>query len=312
VGSDGFGGNGGVAEDGTAGGTGGSGSGAAGGAGSHGSGGGGGGGNSGATGGNGGNGIEWDASHGSGGGGGGGGGSSHGANGGTGGNYGGGGGGGGYSGPAKGAGGNGAQGLIVVTYTSAASAAVTAESWSALEAQETACTDQPAAIESGLTVPRDSRSQSEAGSSGWRSNAADIDFANVGVGDLRFSAEWAGAIATTVDALARLEAGARSSADASAPLEPASRAIREVAALNEWNAIDAVQTWPTVEQLATVGGDCAPPFECEGLLAVEAQACQECTGPPDPLLVSSERLLRSPARVRILASPGSLHPLRGQ
>jgi hypothetical protein len=138
-----------------------------------------------------------------------------------------------------------------------------------------------------------------------------MDFPHVAARDLGFSAEWAGAVAFTVDALARLEASARSSVDATVSLEPASRALQEVAALSEWNAIDAPQTWPAVEQLATVGGDCAPKFECVGKLVGDAQHYLEWADPPDLLLVSSERLLRPPGRVRILASSGSVHPLRG-
>jgi hypothetical protein len=37
----------------------------------------------------------------------------------------------------------------------------------------------------------------------------------------------------------------------------------------------------------------------------------EWQDPPALLLVSPERLLRSPGRIRILAASGSIHPLRG-
>jgi hypothetical protein len=60
----------------------------------------------------------------------------------------------------------------------------------------------------------------------------------------------------------------------------------------------------------------------EALLAAEALTsgarisangplCLEWIDPPSLLIVASERLLRSPGRVRILAAPSSIHPLRG-
>jgi hypothetical protein len=122
------GGNGGNAQDGTAGGAGGTSASTSGGNGSHGSGGGGGFRNPPGNqfGGTGGNGIEWDPSHGAGGGGGGAGENFAGGigTGGNGGNYGGGGGGGGYF---NGTSGTGAQGIIVITYTPASAATVTAD-----------------------------------------------------------------------------------------------------------------------------------------------------------------------------------------
>jgi hypothetical protein len=37
----------------------------------------------------------------------------------------------------------------------------------------------------------------------------------------------------------------------------------------------------------------------------------EWVGPPSLLIIAPERLLRSPGRIRLLAAPGSIHPLRG-
>jgi hypothetical protein len=306
------GGNGGAAVDGTTGGSGGSGGGTAGGDGSHGSGGGGGGGNSGAGGGNGGNGNEWASAYGSGGGGGGGGGAFASAPGGTGGLYGGGGGGSGYAAGGFASGGSGAQGLIVVTYAPTADVTITAESWSALEAQETARTDQTTAIGSGLTVPCDSQPPVEAGSRIWRGGAVSIEFPHLAAGYLRFFAEWAGAAAITADALARLEAGARPSVDATVPLEPASRSLREVAGFGEWDTTQAVKAWPAVEQVIAVQSDGEPLLECMLQLVGDRQPRLEWADPPGRQLVSAERLLCPPGRIRVLASPGSVHPLRGQ
>ena len=306
------GGNGGAAMDGTAGGSGGSGGGAAGGDGSHGSGGGGGGGNSGAGGGNGGNGDEWASVYGSGGGGGGGGGAFVSASGGTGGLYGGGGGGSGYAAGGFASGGSGAQGLIVVTYTPMAGATITAESWSALEAQETAHTDQTTAIESGLTAACDSQPQAEAGSNIFRSGAVSIENPHLAAGELKFLAEWVGAVAITADVLARLEAGGRAAVAAIVPLEPASRALREVASFSEWDTMQQANAWSAVEQVTAVQSDGEPLLECVLQLIGDRQPGLEWADPPGLLLVSVGRLLSPPGRIRILASPSSAHPFRGQ
>jgi hypothetical protein len=37
----------------------------------------------------------------------------------------------------------------------------------------------------------------------------------------------------------------------------------------------------------------------------------EWADPPSLLMVAPERLLRSPGRIRLLAGPDSIHPLRG-
>jgi hypothetical protein len=37
----------------------------------------------------------------------------------------------------------------------------------------------------------------------------------------------------------------------------------------------------------------------------------EWVSPSSLLIVAPERLLRSPGRIRVLAGPGSIHPLRG-
>ena len=191
-------------------------------------------------------------------------------------------------------------------------ATITAESWNALEAQETARTDQTTAIESGLTVPCDSQPQAEAGSNLFRSAAVSIEFPHLTAGDLRFLAEWVGAVAITADVLARLEVGARPSVAATAPLEPASRALREVTGFGEWDTMRAANAWPTVEQLMAVQSNGDPLLECMLQFIGDRQPCLEWADPPGLLLVSAERLLCPPGRIRILAGPSSAHPLRGQ
>ena len=46
-------------------------------------------------------------------------------------------------------------------------------------------------------------------------------------------------------------------------------------------------------------------------ISADGLLCLEWVDPPSLLIVAPERVLRSPGRVRVLASPGSIHPLRG-
>jgi hypothetical protein len=270
-------------------------------------------------GGNGATGSEFDGTHGSGGGGGGGGGR-NGAlagNGGTGANYGGGGGGGGYPqiGAAWGAGGAGGDGIIVVTYTPVASGRLTAECWAPFEAQTTQRKDELAVIEFGLTVPNDNRQQVETRSSVGRGGATPIGISRVASGDTGLSGEWGGAVAVAADALLRLEAAALLRAEVTALGEFICRIVRLDADPAEWlyairsdaskpNEIVAVLSQAALPALELLTGGTR--ISADGLLT------SEWADPPALLMVSPERLIRSPGRIRIVATADSMHPLRGQ
>jgi hypothetical protein len=319
-----FGGNGGNNFSGSGGGSGATTPGTAGTAGTNGGGGGGGdgAGASGATGGSGGhggNGIEWDSPHGSGGGGGGGGcgkGTNSSGAGGAGGAYGGGGGGGsadavsGSIGP----GGPGNQGLIVVSYTPATSATISAEANGALEILEVGGRVERASIAFGVAVSIDSRPPAEALGGVGRSSASPINFAALARRDFWTTTEWAGAATIIADPSVRLEAttslridpmicaeyGRRLVSDAQFGLELLSTLADDAGLPNALHAVLSVDRLAILEWL-TGGARIAS----EGLLTLEWQ------DPPALLLVSQGRLLRSPGRIRILAGPGSRHPFRG-
>ena len=121
-----------------------------------------------------------------------------------------------------------------------------------------------------------------------------------------------GAVAITADVLARLEAGGRAAVAAIVPLEPASRALREVASFSEWDTMQQANAWSAVEQVTAVQSDGEPLLECMLQLVGDRQPRLEWADPPGRQLVSAERLLCPPGRIRVLASPGSVHPLRGQ
>ncbi len=332
-GSAGNGGSGGNGNGGVGGGAGDTGSGA--GNGSSGTGGGGGGGKyfTSDIGGNGATGSEFDGIHGSGGGGGGGGGR-NGAlagNGGTGASYGGGGGGGGYPqiGTAWGAGGAGGDGVIVVTYTPAASARLTAECWAPFESRATERKDELAAIEFGLTVQNDHRPQLEARGGVGRGRATPIGISRVACGDAGLPGESGGAVEVAADALLRLEAAASLRAELIALGEVICRFVRLYSGYAEWRGRLATDVGGGLEWLYAVAYDAREPNEAVVILSREAfPALESLTGgtrisadgllisewadPPALPLVSPERLIRSPGRIRILATPGSIHPIRGQ
>ena len=269
------------------------------------------------SGGNGAAGSEFDSSHGSGGGGGGGSGrTTIGGTGGNAGNYGGGGGGGGYpqTGVSYGAGGFAAQGIIVVSYTPAASATISATASGALETLEVTDRAELASIAFGLAVSTDSRPQSEALGGVRRSTASRIDFAALIRRDIWPTAEWAGAAVVIADSPVGLETrtslrtdtaiyadnGRRLASDVQFCVDLSSTLAGDASGRNEFQAVLSVNRLAILEWL-TGGARIAS----EGLLSLEWQ------DPPAPLLVSQGRLLRSPGRIRILAGPGSRHPFRG-
>ena len=277
-------------------------------------------GTTGGNGGDGGPGLDWDASHGSGGGGGGGGsgaGDFSGGAGGAGGGYGGGGGGGASSDSVNGSigpGGVGGQGLIVLNYTPAASAVISAAIGSVLEFQELRDRNEPAAFEVGLSVSTASRAHSEMLGGQKRGTAGPIEVVSSGRKRVWAAAEWVGPVTFTADNPLQLEAVGLSVADAAACGE----ATRQVGGNDQIN----------LEILRAVNGDTgeryafgaslrtdnpsilewlagAARITAEGGLNVEWQ------DPPGLLVMSRGRLQRSSGRIRILGGSGNIHPLKG-
>ncbi len=232
---------------------------------------------------------EFDSSHGSGGGGGGGGGRNGAAagNGGKGVSYGGGGGGGGYpaSGTAWGTGGAGGDGIIVVTYTSANTTAITAKSGARLEFVTAERSDATTSLEAGSGILGSGAVAAE-----WRalrrsSSRAASECLATTRGDSELLFEWSIRIAS--DSKFTLEPLQGVTRDASVPDETLPVLSPEALATSEWGASGAR-------------------VSAAGLLNLE------WADPPALVLVSPGRLLRSAGKVRVLSAPGSIHPLRGQ
>lgn len=257
------------------------------------------------SGGSGGFGQEWDSAHGSGGGGGGGGGAQagdagQGGLGGDGGSYGGGGAGGGWNGLASGLGGNGGNGIIVVTYAPATSATIVAESRNAIEHQAVGRIDAFEAMEFGLSVASDVAVATEGRQEIRCDVETPIEASRAALGSSLIPIQWAGSLAFYTGALMPFEATAVLHRDAVGFVEFA------------WVALSNVQI--RLELLAIPGSEALLPAEAltDGAhISADGPLCLEWVGPPSLLIVAPERLLRSPGRIRVLAGPGSIHPLRG-
>jgi hypothetical protein len=231
--------------------------------------------------------------------------------------YGGGGGGGGGADNVPGStgpGGPGSAGLIVVSYTPAVSAAISAAAPSTLEFQGIGGRSESASIEFDLILSSDSRPQAEALGNLKRSTTSPINFGFLVSRDLWITGEWAGAAAITADSSVRLEATTSLYSHTAIHAECA-----------QWLAIDERFR---LELSRTLAGNAGVPIAFYAALSSDGLAILEwLTGgtrlisevlltlewqdPPALLLVSPERLRRSPGRIRILAGPASIHPLRG-
>jgi hypothetical protein len=170
------------------------------------------------------------------------------------------------------------------------------------------------AIEVGPTVSTFSRVKAEALGGLRRGSASPAEFAPLIGRHCWAAVEWIGLAAITTNMLLRLEAIGFFAADATCRAESCIRLTRDdhtslellraltgvAGARNEFAAALSVDKAAILESLAGAAR-----------IAAEVPLNVEWQDPPGLLLVSPERLLRSPGRIRILAGDGSIHPLRG-
>jgi hypothetical protein len=203
----------------------------------------------------------------------------------------------------------------VVTYTPRPSTTITAESWAALDLQTTRAKDDPAGVEFGLTAQAGSRPSIEAVGTIANNAAARMPLEvrvllrsdTVGLTEFSFRT-LRGANGSTeslamrkVEAAPAVEHFAKARVDLDVWLEWADRLAGYGGAPNEILTALSREAVPVLEALT--GGT---------RIAVAGAWALEWADPPGLVLVSPERVLRSPGRIRILAGPGSMHPLRGQ
>ena len=223
-------------------------------------------------------------------------------NGGIGADYGGGGGGGGYpeSGTAWGMGGSGGNGVVVITYTPAISATIVAESRNAMEHQAVSGIDNFEAVEFGQSIPSDIAMPTEGRREIRGDGETPIEASCAALRSSPFPLQWAGSLAFYTDALM--------------PLETAAALHRDTLGIVEFACVTSGNVQIRLELLTIPGSEALPPAESltDGAhISADGPLSLEWVGPPPLLIVAPERLLRSPGRVRVLAAPGSIHPLRG-
>jgi len=212
-----------------------------------------------------------------------------------------------------------------------------------LEYQTVSRRDVLAPIEAFLSVPGDIRLRIEAHRGLQCDGETPIEASSVALRNSGIPAQWAGSPATIVDALMPFEIAGLLRRGTVSPVEFASVILRRADGCAECLKGTAISADAVIEQLKRVGVDPQLGLESCILLAGDRQLdfelladpssselivlesltsgvdvlanepfYLEWADPPALLIVAPERTLRSPGRVRILAGPGSIHPLRGQ
>ncbi len=98
------------------------------------------------------------------------------------------------------------------------------------------------------------------------------------------------------------------------PLETAAELRRDTLGFVEFACVTLSNVQIRLELLGIPGSDVLLPAEWltnGARISADGPLCFEWVGPPSLLIVAPERLLRSPGRIRIVAGPDSIHPLRG-
>jgi len=112
--------------------------------------------------------------------------------------------------------------------------------------------------------------------------------------------QWAGSLAFYTDALM--------------PFEAAAVLHRETLGLAEFACVTLSNLQLRLELLIVPSSEALLPAESltnGARISADALLGLEWVGPRSLLIVAPQRLLRSPGRIRVLAGPGSVHPLRG-
>lgn len=112
--------------------------------------------------------------------------------------------------------------------------------------------------------------------------------------------QWAGSLVFQTDALT--------------PFEAAAALHRDTLEFVEFACVALGNVQIRLELLGIPGSEVLLPAEWltnGARISADVPLCLEWVGTPSLLVVAPERLLRSPGRIRVLAGPDSIHPLRG-
>jgi hypothetical protein len=156
------------------------------------------------------------------------------------------------------------------------------------------------AVEFGRSIPSDVRVSTEGRREIRRDGENPIEASCAALRSSRVPLQWAGSLAFHTDALMPFEAAAVLHRDTPGFVEFASVTLGKVQFRLELLNVRGSEALLAAEALTS-----------GARISANGPLCLEWIDPPSLLIVAPERLLRSPGRVRILAAPGSIHPLRG-
>ncbi len=196
--------------------------------------------------------------------------------------------------------GGGGQGIIVITYTPVISATILAESRNAMEHQAVGRIDASAAAEFGLSVPSNVAVATEGRREIRCEDETPIEASSAALRSSLIPIQWAGSLAFYTDAFM--------------PFEAAAALHRDALGFVEFACVISSNVQFRLELLTIPSSEALLPAESltnGARISADGPLCLEWVDPPSLLMVAPERLLRSPGRIRLLAGPGSIHPLRG-
>jgi hypothetical protein len=217
------------------------------------------------------------------------------------------------------------------------------ESWLGPEFQTARIAHNHAGVEFGFAAKDVNKIPVEAFGSTLSDISNRIEYLYIARQNTTLSAEALGAVTLTADALLPLEDVVLRPFNSISQTESGSRIFGTTALSTESPAKRTVDTWVTIDYLTKLRSDLdirselavrladdpGAPIEILTALSREAPPAVESLSagarvttatllalewadPPALLIVSQERMLRSPGKIRILAGPASVHPLRGQ
>ena len=169
-----------------------------------------------------------------------------------------------------------------------------------MEHQAVSGIDNFEAVEFGQSIPSDIAMPTEGRREIRGDGETPIEASCAALRSSPFPLQWAGSLAFYTDALM--------------PLETAAALHRDTLGIVEFACVTSTDLRFRLELLTIPGSEALLPAESltnGARISADGPLSLEWVGPPSLLIVAPERLLRSPGRVRVLAAPGSIHPLRG-
>jgi hypothetical protein len=172
-------------------------------------------------------------------------------------------------------------------------------SLNALECQAVGRRDVVEAVEFGLSVPSDVAVPTERRGEIRCDDGTPIEASCAALRNSLIPLQWAGSLAFYTDALM--------------PFEAAAVLHRETLGLVEFACVPVSNLQLRLELLVVPSSEALLPAESStngARISADGLLDLEWVSPPSVLIVGPQGLLRSPGRIRVLAGPGGIHPLR--